>query len=430
MTVNDSEGPMAGPVRFPMSRSAIAAAAVSAILALGVVCVEAAEPDQAATPDISPTFRDEFRAAQAAQKAQRWADVVAKAEKVLANSKRKPDDTYYAYYLLFDAHRALGNKAEELNSLRGLVDSGFLSSVQVVPYVNAVMALAFQAKQYDTAIEYGKRLIESGDADAQVYTTVGQSHFLRNDFAETARFFRSVVDGQMTKGEKPLEQNLVMLHSSYEKLGDQEGVTHSLELLVVNYPKPRYWDALLFPVRSDSGLEPREKLQVYRLMYATGTLRLASDYGRFAEYAQLAGSLEEARRVFEAGLNAKVFTADADLSRVERQMAAVGKAADAGRPELRKLEVEAGASATGEESVAVGMGYFSYDEADKAVAALQAGLAKGGLKPEVQVEASLVLGMAQLRANDRAGAATTFKSISTANPRLQRIAQLWALHAS
>jgi tetratricopeptide (TPR) repeat protein len=414
-----------------MSKSVLPALAAALTLILGAAQVETAHAAQqsAPTPDLSESLRPIFRSAQAAQKAKRWPEVIAKAQEVLASSKRKPDDTYYAYYLLFDANRALGNRAEQLKSLRGLVDSGFLNTTQAAQYVNAVMGLAFQAKDYDTAIEYGTRLTKTGNANPRVFTTIGQSYFLKGDYSESARFFRSLVDEQVKRGQKPLEQNLVMLHSSYEKLHNRAGVTHALEMLVVYYPKEQYWDALLYSVRSDPDLEPREKLQVYRLMWATGTLKLAQDYNKFAEYALLVGLPAEAQKIYEAGLKANVFKSDTEKSRAERLMGSAAKAAAAERAKLPKMEADAASASTGEDAVVLGMAYYSYGQYDKSIEALQSALEKGGLKDDLQVEVSLVLGMAQLRAKDTAGAVKTFRSIKTDNDRMQRVADLWELYA-
>jgi tetratricopeptide (TPR) repeat protein len=371
-----------------------------------------------------------FRAAQAAEKARRWAEVIAKAQEVLANSKRTPDDTYYAYYLLFEANREVGNKGEQLNSLKGLVNSGFLNDAQAAPYTNAVMGLAFQARDYDTAIEYGTRLTRSGHADPQVFTTIGQSYYQKGDFAESARFFRSLIDEQVKRGQKPLEQNLIMLHSSYDKLHNRDGATHALELLVVYYPKKQFWDALLYSVRSDPELQPREKLQVYRLMLATGTLELRQDYSRFAELALQFGLPAESQKVYEAGLKANAFTPETEQKNAERRMESAGRVADADRADLKKLEAAAATASNGEDAVVLGMAYYSYGQYDKAVDALQSALAKGGLKEDLQVEVSLVLGISQLRNKDSAAAQKTFHDIKTDNSRMQRIAHLWELFAT
>jgi hypothetical protein len=134
--------------------------------------------------------------------------------------------------------------------------------------------------------------------------------------------------------------------------------------------------------------------------------------------------------VYEAGLKAGAFATDNDRITAERRRDSAAKSAEAERARLPRMEAAAASASTGEDAIVLGMAYYSFGEPGKAAQALQQGLAKGGLSQDLAVEASLVLGMAQLRARDNAAAISTFKGIKTDNARMQRIANLWALHAS
>src|SRR5690242_1924674 len=122
-----------------MSRSMISAVAATLLLAAGTCLAAASATDDAPSPKITPALAKTFRAAQEAAKAKKWQEVITKAQEALAAPNRTPDDNYYAYYLLFSANHGLDNRDEERKALRGLVDSGFLNSAQVAPYVKALM---------------------------------------------------------------------------------------------------------------------------------------------------------------------------------------------------------------------------------------------------------------------------------------------------
>jgi hypothetical protein len=219
-----------------------------------------------------------------------------------------------------------------------------------------------------------------------------------------------------------------MMQASYEKLGDKASATDALEKLVVYYPSAKYWDALLFTVRGIPNLDNHQRLFVYRLMWATNTMKLAQDYSKFAELATLVGLHTEAQKVFEAGLRAGVFK-DSEKLTAERRMKSAATEAEAGKANLAKLEAQAGSAPTGEPAVKLGMQRYWYGEVDKAIAALQQGIAKGGLKGSDPIEASLMLGMAQLRNKDKAAAQKTFAGIKTTDQNWQRIARFWGLYA-
>lgn len=413
-----------------MSKTFVRGFIAAATLAVGTltasaVCAQGAAPP---APKVSQSLAKTFQAAQDAQKGKRWGEVVAKAQEVLAASGRKPDDTYYAYYLIFEAGRSTSNNADVRKGLEGMVDSGFLTAQQQVTYLKALLTMAFQGKEYDAAIDYGNRMIKAGTADGDVQQLVGQSYYQKGTFAESARVFNDMVDDQIKRGQTPREQHLVLLQASYNKLNRKDGETDALEKLVVYYPNPKYWDQLLYSVRSNPSLEPRQKLWVYRLMSATNTLKQSTDYNRFAEYSQGAGLPAEAQKVYEAGLKANVFTGDEKL-RIERQMKALGTVAATERTELAELEAQARAAPTGDLDVTVGMALHSFGEPTKAIEALQRGLGKGGLKEQMAIDGTLGLGVAQLRNKDAASARKTFQSIKSADPNIQRIAKLWALYA-
>lgn len=413
-----------------MSRFHLRGAAAALVLAIGGATIPTAwSQSTGPSPQISPALAKPFKAAQEAQQAKRWPEVIAKAQEVLASPGLKPDDTYYAYALLFDAYRAQGNTAEAVKALEGEINSNFLPAEQQAPLLKAISGIAFEQKNFDTAINYGQRLISSGSADPDVYLYVGQSFYAKGDNAEAARLFTILVNDQIKRGEKPREQSLKVLHATNQKLGNKDAETDALEKLVAYYPKPDYWYALLYTVRADPKLDSRQKLQVYRLMSATGTLKPGTDHARYAELATLVGLPAEAQQVFDAGLKANAFTDETEKARAIRQMASVATKAETDRAALPKLEADAKAAATGDLDVVVGMQYYSYGDATKAVEALQRGVGKGGLKDDLAVEGPLMLGIAQLAAKDKAGALKTLQAIKTNNPQWQSVINLWALYA-
>jgi hypothetical protein len=413
-----------------MLKSRVSAILVAAVLAVGSTVATQAWSQAAAppSPKISQNFAKTFKAAQDAQKAKQWPEVISKAQEVLAASGRKPDDTYYANFLLYDAYHNTNNIPEMRKALLGLVDSGFLQPAQQTPFLKALMSIAFQSKDYDAAVDFGTRMIKSENADADVYTTVGQSYYLKGSYKESASFFNNLVSDQVKRGEKPREQNLQLLQSSYSKLNNKEAESDALEKLVVYYENPKYWDALLYSVRTIPALDPRQKLWVYRLMWATNTLKQGSDFSRFAEYATGAGLPAEAQKVFEAGLKANAFSEE-DKASSQRRMASAAKTAASDQADIGKLEAQAKAASTGELDITLGMSQYSYGDFPKAIEALQRGLSKGGLKDQQAIDGAMFLGMAQLRTKDNGAAQKTFQGIKTSDTDMARVAKLWLLYA-
>ena len=74
----------------------------------------------------------------------------------------------------------------------------------------------------------------------------------------------------------------------------------------------------------------------------------------------------------------------------------------------------------------MGLAYLGYGQYDKAVDQISKGLAKGGLRNEA--EARLLLGIAQLKAGHKEDATKSFHGVK-GDPSLERLANLWSLHA-
>ena len=91
---------------------------------------------------------------------------------------------------------------------------------------------------------------------------------------------------------------------------------------------------------------------------------------------------------------------------------------------LDKQDAAAKAKPTGDADVKLGAAYLSYGQNDKAIEALQRGIGKGGVKnPD---EAGLLLGIAYVRANNKAEATKAFQTVNK-DPALARIAKYWLM---
>ena len=93
---------------------------------------------------------------------------------------------------------------------------------------------------------------------------------------------------------------------------------------------------------------------------------------------------------------------------------------------MSKIAGDADSAPTGDKDVGVGLAYLGYQQYDKAADFLSKGVSKGGLKNDP--EAHLLLGIAQLKEGKKEDAVKSFKAVK-GDPTLERIANLWSLHA-
>jgi tetratricopeptide (TPR) repeat protein len=318
------------------------------------------------------------------------------------------------------------NYTEAAKTMEAEIDDGFVPAADMNQKVKALAELNYQIKNYDKAIDFGNRAIKGGFADDSMKTLVGQSYYLKGDWRGTLKFEEGIVDGEIKAGQKPTNESLRIIFSSCQKVNDDTCQMRTMEKLVTYYPSPENWGNLLFTLRKDTSSNEADLLQTYRLMSEVDVLKDPTDYSEMAELALDNGSPGEAQSTLEKAIAKGVFTDQRVKDRSQRMLDGAKKRAAADQANLPKLEGEANSAATGDKNVAIGSAYLGYGQYDKAVDQLSKGLSKGGLKNEVQ--ARLLLGIAQLKAGHKDDAVKTFHDVK-GDPALERLASLWVIHA-
>jgi RNPP family C-terminal domain len=375
---------------------------------------------------VSKELAKDLKAAQDALQAKKFPEALAKLKDAEGNPKKTPYDQHIINELAGVAYAKTNNYPEASKYFEAEINDGFLDEKEIPGRVKAVAQMNYQLKNYDKAIEYGNRAIKGGFADDEMKTLVGQSYYLKGDYKGTLKFYDDMIVQQIKAGQTPKDEPLQLALSACVKLNDSECTTKELERLVEYHPKPEYWQNLLYSVRSAPNLGDRNTLQVYRLMYELDVLKDPTDYTEMAQLAIEQGNPGEAQHVLEKGLQKGVFADARAKDKNQRLLDSAKKAAQADQATLNKVEQDANAGSSGDKNVGVGLAYLGYEQYDKANDQLSKGVAKGGLRNDA--EARLLLGIAQLKNGKKDDAVKTFKAVK-GEPNLERIAELWTLHA-
>jgi tetratricopeptide (TPR) repeat protein len=202
--------------------------------------------------------------------------------------------------------------------------------------------------------------------------------------------------------------------------------TKALEKLVAYYPKPEYWQNLLFGLMKETASSDANTLQTFRLMNEVDVLKSPDDFIEMAQLAMDAGSPGEAQRALQRGFDKNVFADQRSKEKAQRLLEKAKQKSAGDQPTLEKIAKEADAAATGAKNNAMGVAYLGYGQYDKSVDQFTKAVAKGGLKNPA--ESQLDLGIAQLKAGHKEDAVRAFKAVK-GDPILERLASLWVLHA-
>src|ERR1700730_5870121 len=358
--------------------------------------------------------------------AKKYADAITKLHEAEGIAGKTPYDQHLINDMLGFAYARIQNHAEAAKAWEAELDDGFTPQSEIPTRVRQLAEANYQIKNYDKAIEFGNRAIKGGFADEELKTLVGQAYYLKGDWKNTRKFEEGLVDDKIRNGQTPKTEALQLILSGCLKLSDSSCETRALEKIVTYYPKPDYWYQLLYTMRQQTSGNDANTLQTYRLMLEVDVLKSPEDYTEAAQLALEAGSPGEAQHILEKGFAKGVFTDQRAKSKNQRLLETAKKTAATDQASLAKIEKDADAAPTGAKNVGVGLAYLGYGQYDKAVDEISKGLAKGGLRNET--EARLLLGIAQLKAGHKEDATKSFHAVK-GDPSLERLANLWSLHA-
>jgi len=383
-----------------------------------------AQTDACGDRKVTKKISKDMSAAQEAFNAKQWNEVLAKVSAIEANPIEKSEiDKFWINEFKGVAHTNLKNYADALNELEAALNSPCMDEAAKVGRSKILMQLAYSQKQYPKAIEYGNRSLKANwDAETAVY--VGNAYYIGNDYENTRRVLSDVVARQEAAGTTPDEQTYRILQGACVNMKDDACVAELFEKLVKHYPKPAYWQDLTNTLLRASSSD-QQLLNVLRLADGVEVLNTSGQYFEFAQLSLAKGLPGEAQSSIEKGFQKNYFKSPQEKERANRLLAEAKQAATLDKSTLPKQDESARAKATGDADVKLGAAYLSYGEVNKAIEALQRGLAKGGVKsPD---EAGLLLGIAYLRANNKPEAAKAFNTVNQ-DPTMTRIAKLWLLN--
>jgi tetratricopeptide (TPR) repeat protein len=378
-------------------------------------------------PSVSKALSKPIQAAQAAIKAENWAECLAALEAAEAIAERTPYDDYAINELRIPCAARSDDFVKAGTALeQGLQigqANGFLDEAAVKQRHKQLMQVNYQLKNYGKVVDYGKLAIAADPGNPDLRVMTAQALYLTPDYPGTVAFVEPWVRELETRGEVPPEVALSLWSSACVRLKDDACTLSAVEKQAAYAPSEEAWSNLtLLMMRA---APPEQGLNVLRFANEVGTLKTGDDVAEYASLALEKGFPGEAQSVVEAAIAAGKFGGPGKTTPGAANLLQMAKSASApDRASLPRQAKDAAAAKTGLAEVRLGQAYLSYGQPEEAVGAIERGIAKGGVRD--LADANLSLGIARLRAGDRTGAATAFDAVQ-GNPFLQRLAGYWKL---
>jgi outer membrane protein assembly factor BamD (BamD/ComL family) len=367
---------------------------VLATLLFGPAGFPAAAQENAARAEVGKPVQQ----AQALVREKRFTEALAQIKKADAVPKKSAYETYIVEETRAAAELGAGDYAAAVTAVEGVLGTHILPPADAQKRLLTLVQIEYQLKDYAKTIAAAERYYKEGGADPEPRRIEAQSYYLEGDYAGAATTIRAALDDDARAGKPPDEQLLLALADSAFKTHDAPGFIDAKERLVASHPKHQYWADLIRAVGQSEGFAARLRLDLDRVAVAAGAFDRPEQYMTAAELALQAGYPGDAKNFLDKGLAVGVRGTRAEASRAQRLAALAKSQSDEDAKSLAQQAREAEAKPDGRALEKLGEAYASYGRFPQAEAALEKGLATGGLDhPD---DAKLHLGMVYAKAGD------------------------------
>ena len=417
MRIDDPKfGPQA--LRFSLAALAVAAAFGVQTAPDGGMTWSAAQAQEAVRAELGRPLQ----AARDLIKARKYSEALAKLREADAVPNRNANENFLLEQMRASAALSAGDNRQAIRAIQALFNSGRLPESQRAQYAASLASLYYREKDYKDAAQWASRALQSNPSDGAMRSLQIQSYYLAGDLAGASREALEDVQAAERAGRTPPEDRLQLLANIASKTGDRAAYVAGIERLVAYYPKKEYWVDLLRRLEAKPGFSNRLTLDLYRLRAATKTLDSPNEVVEMAQLALQQRQAGEAKKLLDDAFASGLLGKGPEAERQKRLLALASERAAEAPTQLKLAEAEALASANGSDLVNVGFAYTGLGQFDKGIALMQQGIAKGKLKRKD--EANLHLGIAYLRAGQKAKAREAFKAVGGTDGAAD-LARMW-----
>jgi len=350
-------------------------------------------------------------------------EALAKVREAEAVPNRTPAENLTIDRMRGSAAARAGDPQTAIKSFEAVLASGRLSGAEQGQMTEQIAYQYAQLKDWPRTREWAaKARAMPGTNGAELDKLLAFVNAQSGDFAAVARDAQAAVEAAEKAGRRPDEADLLRLADALRRTGNTAGQTAVLEKLITHYPKREYWQIVLGRVQAKPGFSQRLAVDVLRLKRQTKTLDSADEYVEMTQLLLQDGQAAEARAVVDEGFGAGLLGKGEQAERQQRLRALATQRATSAAADLASAEQGLADDKSGDTLVRIGMGYSGIGQHDKAVALIQQGIKKGGLR--LPQQAQLHLGIALARAGQKDRAAQALRTV-TGTDGAAELARLW-----
>lgn len=411
----------------------VAAMLASSALAAPVLAPAAAQKPPAG-PTVNKTMIKPMNEALAAIKTQNWAEAKTKLDAALAAAKT-PQEKLEVEKLRYSAADGAKDAPGKVAAIKAALATGVLSGDEAKPFKGVLAAALQEAGDAAGALAAMRAFIDEYGGNTAQYGALATDARKAGDWANADKYVQKAIDAgkaaNMPAAE--LEKFQAFQVHVYWDAKQYDRYAAGMGALIAAYPaKDDYWRELVSRSQAEPGYAAAQKdiqSDVYRVMLATFKLTPA-EKGTIATFALTRDLPNEALNILKplidsgelgGASDARAETNKKNYADADRKT----KLEDAG---LAKEEKDSAAKGDATYMAQVGEVLLTHGEYARAASLLKASLDKGIADAGKADIVRLRLGVAQLKAGDKAAAKGTFASIKADNGSTG-LARVWTVIA-
>jgi tetratricopeptide (TPR) repeat protein len=370
------------------------------ILLTGLLfCMASVHAQNAAPVALRAEVHKPLTAAQEALKNNQMDQALSLTREALSVSQITPLER--AFVMRTQAAAALRSKNWDLaiESLEFLVNSSDIPQVDKRAMLESLMNTSLQKKDYARAVKWARQYLQDGGANPGIRLAMIQTLSVMGEHKQVLQEVQEKMRLDAAAGQKTPEQDLRLMAISYRQLKDEAGYMTTLKRLVSDYPTKAYWAEVIARMAQSPGINPRQELNLYRLLEQTGNMEEVDEYIEMANLSIKVGLPAEALRVLDKGFAQAALGKGAEASAHNKLRADALKKSQEDAKSFAQLEKSAKDAVTWN---AVADVYFSQQNWAAAHAAYAKALEVGGARRESELRLHDAISLFQLGQKDAA----------------------------
>ncbi len=402
-----------------MKTKSLSALALALVLGLSASLVQA----QAMRPEVGKPLQ----AASDLLKAGKGKEALAKVREAEAVGGKTAAEALMVERMKAAAAQRAGDTATAAQALEAL--HGKVSGAEQGQIAEQLASTYASARDNAKAAQWVQKAQAAGNNSATLKQLQAYLQGSSGDFAAIAKEAAAAVAAAEQAGKRPEEADLLRLADAQARTNNAAGQAATLEKLLFSYPKKDYWSIYLGRLPRKAGFSSRLNLDLMRLRLATGSLEKTDDFMEMSQLALQAGYPAEGKAIVDKGFASGALGTGAEAERHKRLRDLANKQEAEGKASIEQRATAAAAAKDGNDLVQIGYAYATMGQADKGIALIEQGIAKGGLKRPDDAQLRLGMALLQAGAKHKAKAVQVLRAVKGTDGTAD-LGRLWALYAN